>query len=286
MLAQLALMLFCLEGGHAAPLDDYSASSDNSLSVDQAGTAPAQAGLLELLRQLEMLRNQLTSLNGRLEVQSHEVELLREQQKKMYTDLDSRLAALEKLAATLSSTNAQGNLSQSPAGENVNSKQTTTPQLPVLPQDQGSTAPQNPPLPSQQQIANTPEQPGNVLNEFQMYSAAKDLFDRGQYEEAIAAFQKFIATFPQSSNAAAAQYWIGNAYYALKRYDEAIKAQQTLIDQYPKHPKVPDAWLNIASSLIAQGKIEEAKSTLRRIIAEYPLSEASEAALSRLRTLP
>jgi chromosome segregation ATPase len=156
MLAQLALMLFCLEGGHAAPLDDYSASSDNSLSVDQAGTAPAQAGLLELLRQLEMLRNQLTSLNGRLEVQSHEVELLREQQKKMYADLDSRLAALEKLAATLSSTNAQGNLSQPPAGENINSEQTTTPQLSVLPQDQGSTAPQNPPLPSQQQIANTP----------------------------------------------------------------------------------------------------------------------------------
>ena len=105
-------------------------------------------------------------------------------------------------------------------------------------------------------------------------------------QEAIAAFQKFVASFPQSSNAAAAQYWIGNAYYAMKRYDEAIAAQKALISQYPNHPKAADAWLNVASSLIAEGKTEEAKRTLRRIIAEYPLSEASEAALARLRTLP
>ena len=72
----------------------------------------------------------------------------------------------------------------------------------------------------------------------------------------------------------------------MKRYDEAIAAQKALISQYPNHPKAADAWLNVASSLIAEGKTEEAKRTLRRIIAEYPLSEASEAALARLRTLP
>jgi tol-pal system protein YbgF len=277
VLAQLALMVFCLEGLQAAPLGEQAESTDSASTY----TAPSQGGLLELLHQLELLRNQLTSLNGRLEVQAHDLQLMREQQKKIYTDLDSRLAVLEKLAATLTAGNAIQDAA--PTAE----QGAVSPQLlPELPTSQNQPQSPQAPLPASPEImASTPSQ-ASVVDEFQMYSAAKDLFDRGQYEEAIAAFQKFVASFPQSSNAAAAQYWIGNAYYAMKRYDEAIAAQKALISQYPNHPKAADAWLNVASSLIAEGKTEEAKRTLRRIIAEYPLSEASEAALARLRTLP
>ncbi len=277
VLAQLALIVSCLEGLQAAPLGEQAESADSAASY----TAPSQGGLLELLHQLELLRNQLASLNGRLEVQAHDLQLMREQQKKIYTDLDSRLAVLEKLAATLTAGNAIQNAA--PAAEQGAASPQLLPELPTA-QNQPQS-PQAPLSASPENIASAPSQ-ASVVDEFQMYSAAKDLFDRGQYEEAIAAFQKFVASFPQSSNAAAAQYWIGNAYYAMKYYDEAIAAQKALISQYPNHPKAADAWLNVASSLMAEGKTEEAKSTLRRIIAEYPLSEASEAALARLRTLP
>ena len=54
VLAQLALMVFCLEGLQAAPLGEQAESTDSASTY----TAPSQGGLLELLHQLELLRNQ------------------------------------------------------------------------------------------------------------------------------------------------------------------------------------------------------------------------------------
>ena len=67
----------------------------------------------------------------------------------------------------------------------------------------------------------------------------------GQYDRAIVAFQKFLATYPDSSLADNAQYWLGEAYYVNKAYPEAQAAFQRVVDKYPQSRKLADALLKI-----------------------------------------
>lgn len=56
---------------------------------------------LELSSQNELLRSELASLRGQVEVLMHEVESLRQRQRDFYVDLDKRMQALEPGAASM-----------------------------------------------------------------------------------------------------------------------------------------------------------------------------------------
>jgi tol-pal system protein YbgF len=75
------------------------------------------------------------------------------------------------------------------------------------------------------------------------YDAALEQFKRADYAGAVTGFTGFVRTYPQSTLAPSAQYWIGNAQFARKDYRAAIAAQRALITQYPDNAKVPDALL-------------------------------------------
>lgn len=117
------------------------------------------------------------------------------------------------------------------------------------------------------------------------YEAAFNLFKMGNYQGAIAAFENFLKTYPASPLAANAQYWIGNAYSALRDYKAAIAAQQKLLSLYPQSAKVPDALLNMASSQAELGDKATARKTLEDLIARYPATPAADLARKRLATL-
>ena len=53
------------------------------------------------------------------------------------------------------------------------------------------------------------------------YQAAFNLMKDGKYDGAIAAFEKFLTAYPDSSMAENAQYWLGEAYYVNKSYYDA-----------------------------------------------------------------
>ncbi len=77
------------------------------------------------------------------------------------------------------------------------------------------------------------------------YQAAFGMLKDGQYDRAIAAFQKFLVAYPASSLAENAQYWLGEAYYVNKAFPDAQSAFQRVIDKYPQSRKRPDALLKI-----------------------------------------
>jgi tol-pal system protein YbgF len=118
--------------------------------------------------------------------------------------------------------------------------------------------------------------------EGKVYESALNQFKIGNYQGAIAGFQTFIQTWPSSSNAPSAQYWIGNAYFALREYKAAIGAQQKLIAAWPDSSKAPDALLNLASSQLEMGDAKAAKRSLESLLARYPASSAAETAKQRL----
>ena len=121
--------------------------------------------------------------------------------------------------------------------------------------------------------------------ETQSYEAAYNLFKIGNYQGAISAFQNFLKNHPSSNLASSAQYWIGNAYFALRDFKNAIASQQKLLSAYPDSQKAPDAMLNIASSQLESGDSAAARKTLDELIAKYPVSDAAEKAKRRLSTI-
>jgi tol-pal system protein YbgF len=112
--------------------------------------------------------------------------------------------------------------------------------------------------------------------------AAAERFRLGNYQGAIAALQSFITNYPNGNLASSAQYWIGNAYFALRDFKAALAAQKKLLSLYPTSQKVPDALLNMASSQVELNDTVTARRTLEDLIAKHPLSNAAELAKKRL----
>jgi tol-pal system protein YbgF len=119
-------------------------------------------------------------------------------------------------------------------------------------------------------------------NELAAYEAPLTLFRSGDFRGSLPGFREFVARYPQSAYAPAAQYWIGSANYALKDYKAAIAAHQVVVDRYPESTRVPEALLSIAESQVQLGDRRSANRTLTRIIKDYPDSDAAKIARERL----
>ncbi|MGH8854427.1 MAG: tol-pal system protein YbgF [Telluria sp.] len=117
------------------------------------------------------------------------------------------------------------------------------------------------------------------------YEAAYGMVQAGDYKGAASALQDFVRRYPDSAFAANAQYWLGNAYYALGDYKKAIAAQEVVTTTYAGSNKVPDAMLNIGSSYALLKDSKNAKKALQQLVKNYPESSAATTAKDRLKSL-
>ena len=122
-------------------------------------------------------------------------------------------------------------------------------------------------------------------SELKSYEAAMRLFTAGDYKAAASALAEFVRRHPDSSYAANAQYWLGNAYYAQRDYKSAIASQEIVASTYKDSAKAPDAMLNIASSYTELKDKKSAKKALQQLVAKYPESPAALTAKDRLAAL-
>jgi tol-pal system protein YbgF len=209
----------------------------------------AQTQGVGLLSQLDALKSDLAALRGQVEVHAHDIETTQKRQRDLYIDLDNRLRKLEHAGGPAPETSAPGD----------HDKQATSEVTPAMP---GAGA--------------------DIADESKEYDAALALFRAGNYQGAIAGFQRFIGAHPAGQLAPSAHYWIGNSYFNLRDYKNAIASQQKLVGQFPDSPKVPDALLNIASCQQGLGDTAAARKTLESLVAKYPLSNAAVQAKNRL----
>ncbi len=114
------------------------------------------------------------------------------------------------------------------------------------------------------------------------YDAALALFKTADYKAAAGALDAFVKRYPRSGYAANAQYWLGNAYYAIRDCKSAIAAQQVVVKTYAESPKAPDALLNIASCYTELKDKVNTRKTLDTLLAKYPDSSAAQTAKERL----
>ncbi len=211
-------------------------------------------GLVELFSQVEQLKSDVARLRGQIEVLTYEQEQQQKRQRDLYVDLDSRLRKLE------------GGPGGGPAADAA----------PAGTPGAAGVAPVNPGSP------NLPASgPPPSAAEQRAYDAALDQFKSGRYAPSIAGFGAFVKTYPRSTLAPSAQYWVGNAQFAQRDFRAAIASQRLLITNYPDSPKVPDAMLNVATAQFELGDAQASRRTLDELIARYPQSDAAAKARAR-----
>jgi tol-pal system protein YbgF len=204
----------------------------------------ANQSLLEVANQLEALRSDVRAMHNDVDQLSKALESGRKQQKDMYVDLDQRLKNLESRSGTVASASA------APAA--------------------GAAAPA-----AGAGSADSGEDRA-------AYQAAFNLLKEGQYDRAIAAFQKFLVSYPDSSLADNAQYWLGEAYYVNKAFPEAQAAFQRVIDRYPQSRKIGDALLKIGYCRYELKQWESAREVLGQVVARFTDTPAARLAQQRL----
>jgi tol-pal system protein YbgF len=119
----------------------------------------------------------------------------------------------------------------------------------------------------------------------QAYSAAFNALKTGKYDDAIAQFNNFLVTYPDSPRADSAQYWLGEAYYVNKQYDPAIIEYQKLVAAYPGSQKVSQAMLKIGFCQQELGQSDQARITLQEVVQRYPGTTSARMAEDRLQRM-
>jgi tol-pal system protein YbgF len=114
------------------------------------------------------------------------------------------------------------------------------------------------------------------------YQAAFDLLKDGKYTEAITGFSQFLTTFPTSTLADNAQYWLGEAHYVNRQFTEALRHFRTVVDKYPDSRKIPDALLKIGYCNYELKNFAEARSALGQVVSRFGDTTAARLASQRL----
>jgi tol-pal system protein YbgF len=146
---------------------------------------------------------------------------------------------------------------------------------PVVPAEAAEPAPGAPP-PAAVTAYRSPAE------EAAAYRDAFSLLKAGEYDQAIAGFEYYLATFPAGPNADNAQYWLGEAHHVNRRFEQAIEYYRGLVAKHPESAKLTHARLKIGDCLFELGRREEAVRELEALVAEHPTSTAARLAEERL----
>ncbi|MDQ7052789.1 MAG: tol-pal system protein YbgF [candidate division KSB1 bacterium] len=116
------------------------------------------------------------------------------------------------------------------------------------------------------------------------YKAALQLYYNKKYRQAIEAFSALLAENPNHPLSDNCQYWIGESYYGLGNYEQAI-AEFEKVFAYPNSNKADAALLKLGVTYLKMGDRESARAQFEQLIATYPKSEFVSMAQSYLRKL-
>jgi len=193
-------------------------------------------------------------------------------------------------APTLSAP-APGTASPSTAAPTGPSTAMPTPPSTAMPSAPSTATPAAP------EVASRPTT--NPLQPQDIYQAAYLDFSKGSYQLAIAGFREFLRRFPDQPLAGAAQYWIGEALFALARgysnagqapqaaeaLEQAVQEFRKVLANYPRSDKAPASLYKEALALLELNQPDAAQQRLQYLVETFPQSEESTLARERLASL-
>jgi tol-pal system protein YbgF len=264
--AAACLALLTLAGCATPPEEDPVQIKLNDVDTRLARIEKVVANnsLLELSNQTSDLRADLRAVHNDIDQVNHALDQSRKQQHDLYADLDQRLKVLEGRGGVVAGGAAASSAGAGGAGA------------------AGAVAAAGVAGGAAAGAAAGGGQTTPAGSDTAAYQAAFGLLKNSQFDQAIAAFQQFLTTYPDSSLADNAQYWLGEAYYVNKSFPEALAAFQRVASKYPQSRKVPDALLKVGYCYYELKQWQEAHDTLAQVVASYPDTPAAKLAQSRL----
>ncbi len=229
-------------------LDARVSTQQDALKQQIESTADQQTRtMLDMQGQIDALRNEIRVLRGQNEELTHGLQDAEKREKDFYVDLDTRLRQLETAAKEKAT---QEKAAQEKAAQAENDQSVAA----------GAAVPFDPNDPVQQDHA---------------YEAAYAVFKSGNAENTVKAFQDFLKKYPDSVHAPNANYWLGDAQFALQDYRGALQTYQSLLKAAPGYPRAADVMFNIAGCQQELKQDAAAQKTLKQLIAKHPASEAA-----------
>jgi len=232
---------------------------DLDTRLERVERVVANQGLVQQANQTEALRSDLRAMHNDVDQLTNSLEAGRKQQRDLYADLDRRMKALESRGGAGPGAAAVGSAAGGLAAG-------------------GAAAAGAAASGSGDAVEGTA--PGS--DDKTAYQTAFALLKDSQYDRAIAAFQRFLGSYPDSSLADNGQYWLGEAYYVNKSFAEAQSAFQRVVDKYPQSRKRPDALLKIGFCEYELKQFEPARQTLLQVTTTFADTPASRLAQQRL----
>lgn len=123
------------------------------------------------------------------------------------------------------------------------------------------------------------------FDEAAQYKAAFDYLKSRNFPAAIDGFQTFLKTWPGSTLAGNAQYWLGEAHYGNRDYESAVREFEKVRSLYPESRKVPDASLKLGYSYYALKQWSKARKVLQALRQAYPDTPVAGLAAERLKRM-
>ncbi|MGI9228530.1 MAG: tol-pal system protein YbgF [Gammaproteobacteria bacterium] len=292
--------------------DSQSPADKINARLDRIEQLLSRSALLQILQQLRALQEQVSQLQGQLELQHHTLEQVKKQQRDLYIDIDQRLQRMESGGMPTAGAMAANTLSGDPGGnapplERLSPLMDSNPNAGVggiatddnlmvqmirnttadPPQEQQiATAPDRMPTAPDTIItpageADAPTSPNPVQAEAD-YQHAFKLLQQSLYDQSIKAFQAFLQSHPENESADKAQFWLAEAYFVTGAHNEALVEYLNLIANYPDSQKITHAKLKIGRSYQELGQLDAARVILTQLIDDHPSTTAARLAQERL----
>lgn len=219
----------------------------------------------DIVAQNQELQQQIAELRGIIEEQNHQIQALKDKQKLLYVDVDSRLAELELSPINNNQSQDQQEL------------QTTNTQPLSVEVDENYN----------NGVAST-----NTIQDEPKLSTYQDDYDiafahlrAGRFLESARAFEGFIQRHPENDLTANAYYWLGESYYVKRQYPQALAAFQALIEKFPNSKKTADARLKTGYCYYEMDDLAQAEKHLNQVVNTYPNTSIARLAQNRLRQM-
>lgn len=224
--------------------------------------------LVDMLMRMDTMQTESQERQGEVENLNHAIESIKQRQRDLYLDMDRRLRQLELAASKPAAATAPASAASA----------VPTPGLMVTP---AATAA----MPAAAPAAVAPLVAADPAAERDTYQQAFDLLKQGQYDQAITAFQSFLASYPTGNFTDNAQYWLGEANYVTRRFEVAEQEFRKVLEQHPDSSKSADAMLKLGYTYYELSNWESARKTLEGVISHFPNTTVGRLAENRLQKM-
>tara|TARA_R110001592_G_scaffold93088_1_gene270552 strand:+ start:11130 stop:11945 length:816 start_codon:yes stop_codon:yes gene_type:complete len=215
----------------------------------------------ELFFMIEQLQQEVNSMRGLLEEQSHELRMLKQSGKDRYQDLDTRILDITKRLSA-------GSLASSTERLVPSVQLTTISPMPI----------------AQKPVKIIPVEPvkqrETTAAENEDYQKAYAFIKDKKFDESVIALFGFTEKYPDSPLLPNVYYWLGEVYLATSKLDQAKTSFSLVISAYPGSQKTADSLYKLAVTVDRLGDTGLAMQYINDVKLKYPESTAAKLAAS------